>query len=190
MRSTFTTMRAAGALAVLSVLGGGLAAPAHAAVAPGHAAVAPGHAAVAPAHAAADELVPAAVAAPADPALREKADRIMNLTYRQFASTPHIPPFNWTTDGCSVPGGSLPYRKVFRPACVQHDFGYRNYGARHELKLDPTRETKNWIDGRFRTEMRRICDDTYTGARKNRECRNAAEVYYLGVQLGGDASFF
>lgn len=136
MRSTFTTMRAAGALAVLSVLGGGLAAPAHAAVAPGHAAVAP-------AHAAADERVPAAVAAPADPALREKADRIMNLTYRQFASTPHIPPFNWTTDGCSVPGGSLPYRKVFRPACVQHDFGYRNYGARHELKLDPTRETKN-----------------------------------------------
>ncbi|WP_326794301.1 hypothetical protein OG946_01310 [Streptomyces sp. NBC_01808] len=35
----------------------------------------------------------------AAPTLREQADAIMNLTYGEFAGTPHVPPFNWTTDG-------------------------------------------------------------------------------------------
>ncbi|GAA3106658.1 phospholipase A2 [Streptomyces rectiviolaceus] len=124
------------------------------------------------------------------PTVREKADRIMNLPYQQFAVTPQIPPFNWTNDGCSVPTGYAPYVEVFRPACVLHDFGYRNYGARHELKLDPTRATKNWIDGRFRTEMRRICDDKYRTPLAHLNCTNAAEAYHLAVQFGGDSSFF
>ncbi|GAA4894196.1 phospholipase A2 [Streptomyces coeruleoprunus] len=126
----------------------------------------------------------------AEPTLREQADHIMNLTYREFAVTPHIPPFNWTNDGCSVPTGLAPYSEVFRPACVQHDFGYRNYGGKWELKLSPTRETKNWIDGRFRTEMRRICDDTYRFPVAHLNCVNAAEMYHTAVQFGGDSSFF
>ncbi|WP_431984828.1 phospholipase A2 [Streptomyces qinglanensis] len=133
---------------------------------------------------------PAPRTALADPAVRAEADRLMELTYRQFAAARHTPPFNWTTDGCSVPAGLLPYSKVFRPACVQHDFGYRNYGGNHELKLDPTRATKNWIDGRFRTEMRRICDDRYSAAGRHRNCRRAADTYYAGVRIGGDKAFF
>jgi hypothetical protein len=131
-----------------------------------------------------------ATAAPAAPTLREQADAIMNLTYREFAETPHVPPFNWTNDGCSVPTGYAPYSETFRPACVQHDFGYRNYGANHELKLSPTRETKNWIDGRFLTEMRRICDDRHSSPLPHVACVNAAEAYYGAVQLGGDSAFF
>ncbi|MEU3195054.1 phospholipase A2 [Streptomyces sp. NPDC006992] len=133
---------------------------------------------------------PAVREAPADPAVRAEADRLMKLTYRQFAAVRHAPPFNWTTDGCSVPTGLFPYREVFRPACVQHDFGYRNYGGNHELKLDPTRATKNWIDSRFRTEMRRICDDRYPAAGRHRNCRRAADTYYAGVRIGGDKAFF
>ncbi|GGS12829.1 hypothetical protein GCM10010252_60420 [Streptomyces aureoverticillatus] len=126
----------------------------------------------------------------AEPSVREQADRIMNLTYQQFATTPHTPPFNWTNDGCSVPTGYAPYSEVFRPACVQHDFGYRNYGAKHELKLDPTRAAKDWIDGRFRTEMRRVCDDRYRTPLAHLNCTNAAEAYYLAVRFGGDSSYF
>ncbi|NSC20757.1 hypothetical protein FM076_05890 [Streptomyces albus subsp. chlorinus] len=183
MRRKFPSTLAAGVLAVSGLLGTGLVAPAGA-VAAGHA---PAVSAPAPA------TVPVVSADPAplapDPKVRAEADRIMNLTYRQFAKTPHVAPFNWNTDGCSVPAG-FPYRDIFRPACVQHDFGYRNYGARHQLKLSPTRETKNWIDGRFRTEMRRLCADTYTAPRALRNCRDAAQTYYLGVQVGGDSSFF
>ncbi|WP_253911105.1 phospholipase A2 [Streptomyces sp. CNQ-509] len=113
----------------------------------------------------------------------------MNLTYGEFAETPHAP-LNWTADGCSVPTGYAPYREVFRPACALHDFGYRNYGGKHERKLSPTRETENWIDGRFRTETRRICDDR-DGSRLSRlTCLNAAEAYYEAVRLGGDSSLF
>ncbi|SER90668.1 phospholipase A2 [Streptomyces qinglanensis] len=133
---------------------------------------------------------PATRTPPADPAVRAEADRLMELTYRQFAVARHTPPFDWTTDGCSVPTGLLPYSEVFRPACVQHDFGYRNYGGNHALKLDPTRATKNWIDSRFRTEMRRICDDRYSTAGRRRNCRRAADTYYAGVRIGGDKAFF
>lgn len=131
-----------------------------------------------------------ATAPAAAPTLREQADAIMNLTYVEFAETPHTPPFNWTNDGCSVPTGYAPYSEVFRPACVQHDFGYRNYGAHDALKLSPTRATKDWIDGRFRTEMRRICDDRNSSRLSHLACVNATEAYYGAVQLGGDSSFF
>ncbi|GAA2497804.1 phospholipase A2 [Streptomyces gobitricini] len=126
----------------------------------------------------------------ADPAVREEADRIMNLTYRDFARTPRVEPFNWTTDGCSVPVGYAPYSQVFRPACVQHDFGYRNYGANHELRLSPTRETKNWIDSQFRTEMERVCQDTYATYLAHLNCVNAAQAYHVAVSFGGDRAFF
>ncbi|ORT57032.1 phospholipase A2 [Streptomyces sp. CB03238] len=130
------------------------------------------------------------VATVAEPTVREQADRIMNLTYREFARTPRIEPFNWTTDGCSVPSGYAPYSEVFRPACVQHDFGYRNYGANHELKLSPTRETKDWIDSRFRTEMERVCQDTSVTPLAHINCMNAAQAYHLAVSFGGDPAFF
>ncbi|NLU70733.1 phospholipase A2 [Streptomyces sp. HNM0574] len=167
------------ALAVLTIAGSGMLGAASPAVAA--APVEPPPAAEAPV---------AAAPAPVEGTVREKADEIMNLTYRQFAQTPHIAPYNWTNDGCSVPTGFEPYSKVFRPACELHDFGYRNYGGNWELKLSPTRETKQWIDGRFRTEMRRVCDDTYRNPLSRQGCLRAADAYYGAVSLGGDKAFF
>ncbi|MDQ0988910.1 phospholipase A2 [Streptomyces sp. V3I7] len=132
----------------------------------------------------------AAPSSATEPTVREQADVLMNLPYEQFNAAAHVPPFNWTTDGCSVPTGFAPYSRVFQPACVQHDFGYRNYGARWELKLDPTRSAKEWIDGRFRTEMHRVCDNTYTLPLTHAGCDNAAEAYYAAVRIGGDRAFF
>ncbi|MEU6575083.1 phospholipase A2 [Streptomyces sp. NPDC046805] len=127
----------------------------------------------------------------AAPTVRDQADALMSLPYERFAVAPHDPPFNWSTDGCSVPTGYAPYSNVFRPACVQHDFGYRNYGARFALRLDPTRAAKDWIDGRFRTEMHRVCDHTYdSAALAHLRCANAAESYYVAVHLAGDRAFF
>ncbi|WP_405805695.1 phospholipase A2 [Streptomyces sp. NBC_01187] len=134
----------------------------------------------------------ASAVAPPETTVRQQADQIMNLTYEEFARTPHITPFNWTTDGCSVPGPFAPYRQVFHLACTQHDFGYRNYGGNHELKLSPTRETKNWIDGRFRTELIRTCENTYKTPLRHQSCLAAADAYYFGVNTTptADRAFF
>ncbi|GAA2631427.1 phospholipase A2 [Streptomyces axinellae] len=134
----------------------------------------------------------ASAVAPPEATVRQQADQIMNLGYEEFARTPHITPFNWTTDGCSVPGPFAPYREVFHLACTQHDFGYRNYGGNHELKLSPTRETKNWIDGRFRTELIRTCENTYPTPLRRQGCLTAADAYYLGVHTtpAADKAFF
>src|SRR5687768_15511713 len=66
--------------------------------------------------------------------------------------------FDWTTDGCSIPGPKLnTARIVFNRPCQLHDFGYRNFGK--GLTLERTEDRRNWIDNRFRDEMYRICRD-------------------------------
>ena len=117
--------------------------------------------------------------------LRADADRIMNLTYGDFANHPRVEPFDWSTDGCTGIG------ETFAPACVQHDFGYRNYGNHGALKLSPTEETRAWIDERFWHEMRRMCFDTHgpSGGATN-GCLGAAGVVYDGVRVFGGSSFF
>jgi hypothetical protein len=127
-------------------------------------------------------------AAAADPALdvREEADRIMNLTAERFAAHPHVAPFDWSTDGCTA---SLPgYGETFRQPCMQHDFGYRNYGGRGELKLDPTERTRAWIDQRFLEEMNRVCDRPATPDK--RDCKDNATAMWVGVTLFGGAFFY
>ncbi|MDQ3790293.1 MAG: phospholipase [Actinomycetota bacterium] len=117
--------------------------------------------------------------------VRADADRIMNLTYVDFANHPRVAPFDWSTDGCTGIGES------FAPACVQHDFGYRNYGNQGALKLSPTEETRAWLDERFWHEMRRLCFDTHgpSGGATN-GCLGAARVVYDGVRAFGGSSFF
>ena len=119
------------------------------------------------------------------PDVRADADRIMNLTYVDFANHPRVAPFDWSTDGCTGIG------ETFAPACVQHDFGYRNYGNHGALKLSPTEETRAWLDERFWHEMRRMCFDTHGpsgGATDG--CLGAAGVVYDGVRAFGGSSFF
>jgi Prokaryotic phospholipase A2 len=127
----------------------------------------------------------APAAADPDPAVR--AREIMGLTYQQFATTPHEPPFEWSADGCSA----AVYDPDMTPACNLHDFGYRNFGNHYALKLSPTRETKNWIDARFGEEMDRICKDKYEGLPDAwEECHNHATIMLTAVQQFGDSSFF
>ncbi|GGZ36712.1 hypothetical protein GCM10010387_33480 [Streptomyces inusitatus] len=151
-----------------------------------------------PAEAAASRPVaPSAPVAPLAPAvspafdkaeLKRRADRVMALSYKKFAKAKRAKPFDWRADGCSVPMKDFPYKKKFRRACDQHDFGYRNYGARGKLELSPTRATRKKIDGRFLAEMRRTCNDTYKG-RSRTKCRLLAANYYLAVRAVGGKAF-
>lgn len=129
-----------------------------------------------------------AAGAAADPALdvREEADRIMNLTAEEFAAHEHVSPFDWSTDGCTA---SLPgYGETFKQPCMQHDFGYRNYGGQGKLKLSPTEETRAWIDKRFLQEMNRVCDEPAIADEK--DCRNNATAMWVGVTIFGGAFFY
>ncbi|MFW6695867.1 hypothetical protein [Streptomyces sp. MAR4 CNX-425] len=122
--------------------------------------------------------------------LRERADAIMNLTYRDFANTPHVPPFVWVGDGCSVAAGYVPCSGLFCPGCVGHGFGCRSFGVKYGLRLGGARVTKSWIDGRFRGEMGRICGGRYNYRLSHLACLSAAQVYCGAVQFGGDSAFF
>lgn len=117
-----------------------------------------------------------------------RANAIMSMTYQEFATTPREQPFDWTTDGCSHALAD----PDMTPACVQHDFGYRNYGSRTPggLKLDPTRKAKNWIDTRFGEEIQRICDDKYQAGAQWERCRNNASTMLFAVRVFGDGEFF
>lgn len=120
--------------------------------------------------------------------LPARATYFMNLSYDDFARAPREEPFEWSTDGCSHPLAD----PDMRPACVQHDFGYRNFGNHYALKLEPTRRRKDWIDSRFHIEMVRICDDKYKPELPEAwaTCNDHASVMFTAVSLFGDSSFF
>jgi hypothetical protein len=136
-----------------------------------------------------------AVLGAAAPAVAEtpvqRAEVIMRQTYAEFAETAQNrePPFDWTTDGCS--GRAIPnigdWKGVFHRACVQHDFGYRNFGGRGELKLDPTESRRLWIDDRFLTEMTRICSDGGYGPLS--PCLGTAYTIHSAVRAAGGTFF-
>jgi hypothetical protein len=127
--------------------------------------------------------------------LRAEADSIMNLHYKAFHDYRrdyHPGPFNWSSDGCSGPSWPVVkqvrgvYRTLFNQPCEQHDFGYRNYGGR--LGLGRDQGTRAWIDGRFYTEMKRLCNDKYhhiwqvfnKGA-----CLSEALLVFKAIRVGG-----
>jgi phospholipase A2-like protein len=96
--------------------------------------------------------------------------------------------FDWDTDGCSGPTpGSL--RKLFYPACQQHDFGYRNYGK--GLTLGRDENTRRWIDDRFRAEMKSICNyrfSDWTQYANLQACFKEADGMYAVVRNLSDWS--
>lgn len=137
-------------------------------------------------------LFGSAAPAAAQDSPRERAEEIMSLTYAEFAEVAarREKPFDWSTDGCTALGAPNlgNWQQVFRPACVQHDFGYRNFGRRGELDLDPTEARRTWIDDRFLVEMRRICSDTGQGLLST--CHLTAQVVHGGVRNAGGVFFF
>jgi hypothetical protein len=90
--------------------------------------------------------------------------------------------FNWSDDGCSPSWTpAWLYRNLFEKQCKQHDFGYRNFGSGSALGRNE--DTRVWIDGRFKTEMRRRCAK-FTGlkAANGVTCRSDANIVYDGVR--------
>jgi hypothetical protein len=120
--------------------------------------------------------------------LRDEAISIMKLTYKQFIwlkQNNPVPPFDWSSDGCSWTPNVKYFNlaKIFNPACQLHEFGYRNFGK--GLNLGHNERTRAWIDGRFLTEMERICNDKWGSWWQwaNKEaCRGEANVMYKVVR--------
>lgn len=113
---------------------------------------------------------------------RAEADRIMRLdgaAYTAVRASPTRPrAYDWTTDGCTLT--PRPWALSFRPACRLHDFGYRNYGR--GLRLGRDERTRRWIDGRFRTEMLRLCAARPARRYARSLCRIEASTMYLVVR--------
>lgn len=93
------------------------------------------------------------------------------------------PGLDWSRDGCSAPDGlGLGYREDFRPACNEHDFGYRN------LKVfERTEANRQTTDDAFYSNMKSICAaKTWY---KRPPCYAAAYAYDEAVRIGGEGSF-
>jgi hypothetical protein len=89
--------------------------------------------------------------------------------------------FDWDSDSCSWTPSS--WKKLFDPACQQHDFGYRNFG--NGLTLGRDENTRKWIDDRFVTEMKAICNyrfSDWTQYANLQACFKEADVMYRAVR--------
>lgn len=123
---------------------------------------------------------------------RERADSAVNRTAESFSTLRQTKPWkcDWTSDGCSSP---MPpsWRPLFKPACLQHDFGYRNYG--HGLALGSNEAVRDWIDGRQLTEMKRICEREFLLKGELLDyahCETAAEIVWAGLRHFGRDAFY
>lgn len=95
--------------------------------------------------------------------------------------------FDWTDDGCSGRDVFGPvsnvWRNLFNKPCRQHDFGYRNFGK--GLTLERTEAKRAAIDARFRVEMNKLCNATFTRwwQAANRElCLREATAVWAAVR--------
>lgn len=96
---------------------------------------------------------------------------------------PYHHQFDWNTDSCSGPV-PMDLRNLFHPACQQHDFGYRNFGK--GLTLGRDEGTRRWIDDRFRTELKSICNYRFSDWTKYanlQACFKEADAMYLAVRV-------
>jgi hypothetical protein len=127
-------------------------------------------------------LLLASLAGPAsaDTALRDRARQLVALDHHAFllVKATAEPPFDWSTDGCTSTPAS--WALTFAGPCEQHDFGYRNLG--HGLRLWATRAARAWVDGRFLTELRRVCAERFAG-RATTRCRARARAMHVAVRF-------
>ena len=123
-----------------------------------------------------------------------RANEIMSLDYKGFDALPkNEPPFDWSNDGCSTPW--LPNTAIlgdfnddFFRACIQHDFGYANYGV-GGLALSPNENTRGWIDDRLLEEMRRICNNEVSFIDRP-ICHIFAVTFHTAVRNFGRSAFY
>ena len=112
--------------------------------------------------------------------LASEATRLVRIDHRSFLTEKALapPPFDWSTDGCSSSPAS--WAAFFDGPCQQHDFGYRNLGR--GLALRPTERVRKWVDGRFLTELRRLCTER-TRALALTRCRWRARAIHTAVRV-------
>ena len=94
--------------------------------------------------------------------------------------------FDWTTDSCSPPTPAS-WRRLFDPACQQHDFGYRNFGK--GLTLGRDENTRRRIDDRFLAEMKSICNyrfSDWTQYANLQACFKEADSMHAAVRIAND----
>ncbi len=111
---------------------------------------------------------------------RERALELVAMTHESFAAIARgrPAPFDWSTDGCSRTPHS--WARRFEGPCRQHDFGYRNIGR--GLRLWRSEVARLWIDGRFLTELRRVCAARFTGVPLT-SCRAQAGAMHIAVRV-------
>lgn len=87
---------------------------------------------------------------------------------------------DWSTDGCSTHGMGMGYSDTFRPACLVHDFGYRNLPDVTPSSQDEGAKART--DSVFLDNMRSICN----GMDFKGRCRVTADLYYRAVRTFGE----
>lgn len=104
--------------------------------------------------------------------------------------------YNWSDNGCSVPTTvkivavtSNFAAKYFKNQCIQHDFGYANFG-----RLDPTENRRKWVDDHFYSRMVARCGDkdivmTMPLGALPSACLAHASAFYAAVRKYGKSHF-
>ncbi|MFE7384857.1 phospholipase A2 [Streptomyces zhihengii] len=93
--------------------------------------------------------------------------------------------FDWSHNGCDVVGDR--FKQVigfnFRPACIRHDFGYRNYKQilgkedfNHGIPGQAGERPKGRVDEAFHQDLKRECNRPIRNGRFT-QARTVAEVY-------------
>lgn len=98
-------------------------------------------------------------------------------------------PFDWTSDGCSTPAiqDLAKWNGTFTNPCLQHDFGYRNFGVGGVVQ-NATESMRTQIDNKFKQDMYDVCRPMSLGKRV--ECQFVASAYYNVVRNVGGAAFY
>ncbi|MEU9995437.1 phospholipase A2 [Streptomyces sp. NPDC050848] len=102
--------------------------------------------------------------------------------------------FTWANNGCNYIGGATRFAGLpdFTPACVRHDFGYKNY--KEALGVDGWRDgvpgvtngsPKKHIDRVFLEDMIAMCDTGRAKAPAGMGCATAAKLMYEAVNRMG-----
>jgi PKD repeat protein len=101
--------------------------------------------------------------------------------------------YDWTDNGCSVPGGLrrfFVWADFFLRACARHDWGYYNFGqssqAGQTTWFEATDTRRNYIDDNFIKDMTILCSSLHDP----RLCLARASEFWGGVHYGGGYGFY
>jgi hypothetical protein len=83
--------------------------------------------------------------------------------------------FDWTSDGCSAGPVAPVFGEFLEPACLRHDFAYRNYG---QLGYDPSDEIRRRVDEQLAADAETLGRGDISGGLTWALQRFAAPVFF------------